>query len=134
MTQLAIGVAALNHDSSFAAAYEDGLPKSALWQPAFDDALRLIAKLPRLAARIYSNLYRDSTPLPPIDPTLDLIGELTRIPSLVPEISLPIGNFSQMIGFGGNESVTEYLRLYIALHGDHEGGNVSAHTARMPYA
>lgn len=27
--------------------------------------------------------------------------------------------------------MTEYLRLYIALHGDHEGGNVSAHTARM---
>ena len=26
--------------------------------------------------------------------------------------------------------MTEYLRLYIALHGDHEGGNASAHTAR----
>lgn len=35
-----------------------------------------------------------------------------------------------MLGFGSNESLTEYLRLYIALHGDHEGGNVSAHTAR----
>lgn len=36
-----------------------------------------------------------------------------------------------MLGFGANESMTEYLRLYIALHGDHEGGNVSAHTARQ---
>jgi citrate synthase len=36
-----------------------------------------------------------------------------------------------MLGFGRNESLTEYLRLYIALHGDHEGGNASAHTARM---
>lgn len=35
-----------------------------------------------------------------------------------------------MLGFGDNESMKEYLRLYIALHGDHEGGNVSAHTAR----
>jgi citrate synthase len=26
--------------------------------------------------------------------------------------------------------MTEYLRLYIAIHGDHEGGNASAHTAR----
>lgn len=26
--------------------------------------------------------------------------------------------------------MTEYLRLYIALHGDHEGGNASAHTSR----
>jgi citrate synthase len=41
------------------------------------------------------------------------------------------GNYSNMLGFGRNESLTEYLRLYIALHGDHEGGNASAHTARM---
>ena len=27
--------------------------------------------------------------------------------------------------------LTEYLRLYIAIHGDHEGGNASAHTSRM---
>jgi citrate synthase len=26
--------------------------------------------------------------------------------------------------------LTEYLRLYISIHGDHEGGNASAHTAR----
>lgn len=37
-----------------------------------------------------------------------------------------------MLGFGSNESLTEYLRLYIALHGDHEGGNASAHTSRIP--
>jgi len=36
-----------------------------------------------------------------------------------------------MLGYGQNESLTEYLRLYIALHGDHEGGNASAHTARQ---
>lgn len=35
-----------------------------------------------------------------------------------------------MLGFGENHSLTEYLRLYIALHGDHEGGNASAHTSR----
>jgi citrate synthase len=36
-----------------------------------------------------------------------------------------------MLGYGGNHGLTEYLRLYIALHGDHEGGNVSAHTAHL---
>ena len=36
-----------------------------------------------------------------------------------------------MLGYGDNENLTEYLRLYIALHGDHEGGNASAHTARQ---
>lgn len=42
-----------------------------------------------------------------------------------------LGNYVEQLGLGGNESLTEYLRLYIALHGDHEGGNVSAHTARQ---
>ena len=36
-----------------------------------------------------------------------------------------------MLGFGDNKPLTEYLRLYIALHGDHEGGNASAHTAHL---
>lgn len=35
-----------------------------------------------------------------------------------------------MLGYGGNHDLIEYLRLYIAIHGDHEGGNASAHTAR----
>jgi len=38
-----------------------------------------------------------------------------------------------MLGYGNNLSLTEYLRLYIALHGDHEGGNASAHTARKEH-
>jgi citrate synthase len=38
-----------------------------------------------------------------------------------------------MLGYGDNRDLTEYLRLYIALHGDHEGGNASAHTARKGY-
>lgn len=38
-----------------------------------------------------------------------------------------------MLGYGDNHNLTEYLRLYIALHGDHEGGNASAHTARQSY-
>jgi citrate synthase len=45
-------------------------------------------------------------------------------------LSVRSGNYSNMLGFGQNEHLTEYLRLYIALHGDHEGGNASAHTAR----
>lgn len=46
--------------------------------------------------------------------------------------NLELGNYVNMLGYGDNKSMTEYLRLYIALHGDHEGGNVSAHTAREP--
>jgi hypothetical protein len=46
-------------------------------------------------------------------------------------MELPLlGNYSRLLGFGENHDLTEYLRLYIAIHGDHEGGNASAHTAR----
>ncbi|QRV85885.1 citrate synthase [Ceratobasidium sp. AG-Ba] len=114
MTQLAMGVAALNHDSAFAAAYEKGIKKSDYWQPVLDDSLDLVAKLPALAARIYRNVYRPGKELPAIDKNLDLVG-----------------NYVNMLGYGDNTSMVEYLRLYIALHGDHEGGNVSAHTAHL---
>lgn len=43
------------------------------------------------------------------------------------------GNYVNMLGLGDNHNLTEYLRLYIALHGDHEGGNASAHTARKSF-
>jgi hypothetical protein len=47
-------------------------------------------------------------------------------------MGLPLlGNYSRLLGFGENHDLTEYLRLYIAIHGDHEGGNASAHTARV---
>ncbi|KAG8709464.1 hypothetical protein FRC08_018322 [Ceratobasidium sp. 394] len=114
MTQLAMGVAALNHDSSFAAAYEKGIKKADYWQPVLDDSLDLVAKLPALAARIYRNVYRPGKELLPVDKNLDLVG-----------------NYVNMLGYGDNTSMVEYLRLYIALHGDHEGGNVSAHTAHL---
>ncbi|KAF8580898.1 citrate synthase [Ramaria rubella] len=114
MTQLSIGVSALNHDSKFAAAYERGIPKSEYWTYALDDSLELVAKLPALAARIYTNVYRNGAPLPVPDKDADLVG-----------------NYVKLLGYGDNHSLTEYLRLYIALHGDHEGGNVSAHTAHL---
>ena len=43
------------------------------------------------------------------------------------------GNYVNMLGYGDNYDLTEYLRLYIAIHGDHEGGNASAHTSRAHY-
>ncbi|KAJ7685116.1 citrate synthase-like protein [Mycena polygramma] len=114
MTQLGMGVAALNHDSLFQAAYEKGIKKSEYWTYTLDDCINLIARLPALAARIYRNVYKPGTSLPAINKDLDLVG-----------------NYSTLLGFGDNHSLTEYLRLYIALHGDHEGGNASAHTAHL---
>ncbi|XP_006458186.1 hypothetical protein AGABI2DRAFT_190539 [Agaricus bisporus var. bisporus H97] len=114
MTQLSMGVAALNHDSQFQAAYERGIKKSEYWTYTLEDCLTLIARLPALAARIYRNVYKPGVQLPALDKNLDLVG-----------------NYVKLLGYGDNHSLTEYLRLYIALHGDHEGGNASAHTAHL---
>ncbi|KJA20230.1 hypothetical protein HYPSUDRAFT_68631 [Hypholoma sublateritium FD-334 SS-4] len=114
MTQLGMGVAALNHDSAFQAAYERGMKKPEYWVHTLEDCIDLIARLPALAARIYRNVYAPGTPLAPVDGSLDLVG-----------------NYANMLGYGENHSLTEYLRLYIALHGDHEGGNASAHAAHL---
>ncbi|KAI0029863.1 citrate synthase-like protein [Vararia minispora EC-137] len=114
MTQLGMGVAALNHESAFQKAYESGVKKTEYWAYAYEDALTLIARLPSLSARIYRNIYRDRSSTPAVDKNLDLVG-----------------NYANMLGFGDNKDLTEYLRLYIAIHGDHEGGNASAHTSHL---
>ena len=74
MTQLGMGVAALNHDSAFAAAYEKGIKKTDYWTYAYEDSINLLAKLPALAARIYRNIYKTGEELPGVNKDLDLVG------------------------------------------------------------
>ena len=74
MTQLGMGVAALNHDSAFQAAYERGIKKTEYWTYALEDSLNLIAKLPAIAARIFRNVYKPGSPLPGINKNSDLVG------------------------------------------------------------
>lgn len=117
MTQFACAVSALNHNSVFAKAYERGINKAEYWEPTFDDCISLLAKLPKVAAKIYQNAYKGGGPLPAdVDPSQDWAY-----------------NFAAMLGKGGpeNEGFQDLLRLYLALHGDHEGGNVSAHTTHL---
>lgn len=115
MTQFAIAVSALNHDSKFAKAYERGIPKADYWEYTFEDVIDLIAKLPQIAAKIYKNTYQGGGKLAgEIDPKADW--------------SL---NYANMIGMGSNDGFVDLLRLYFALHGDHEGGNVSAHATHL---
>lgn len=117
MTQFAIAVSALNYTSKFAQAYEKGLNKADYWEPVFDDCISLLAKLPTIAAKIYQNSYRGGGALPA---EADLGQDWSY-------------NFAAMLGKGGkeNESFQDLLRLYLALHGDHEGGNVSAHATHL---
>lgn len=117
MTQFACAVSALNYESSFAKMYEKGMNKSDYWEPTFDDCISLLAKLPLIAAKIYQNAYKGGGALPAeIDESQDWSY-----------------NFACMLGKGGkeNEGFQDLLRLYLALHGDHEGGNVSAHATHL---
>lgn len=116
MTQFSCAVSALNHTSAFAKAYERGTNKADYWEPTFDDSISLIAKLPVIAAKIYQNSYKAGGPLPDLDLNQDWSH-----------------NFAMMLGKGGkeDEGFQDLLRLYLALHGDHEGGNVSAHATHL---
>ncbi|KAI9675297.1 MAG: hypothetical protein M1817_001200 [Caeruleum heppii] len=117
MTQLSMAVSALNHGSKFAKAYEKGVNKAEYWEPTFDDSISLLGKLPTIAAKIYQNSYRGGGPLPA---AVDVEQDWAY-------------NFAAMLGKGGaeNENFQDLLRLYLALHGDHEGGNVSAHATHL---
>lgn len=112
MTQLSCAVAALNSESVFAKKYAEGLNKAAYWEPTFDDSINLLAKLPRVAAAIFDKAALDM----PIDKNQDWAY-----------------NFATLLGKSGkeNEGFQDLLRLYLALHGDHEGGNVSAHATHL---
>lgn len=112
MTMFVIGVMALQTESYFAKAYAEGINKKDYWLPTFDDAILLIARLPRIAAYIYRRKYKNSEHINP-NGLLDWAG-----------------NFAHMLGFE-DESFKELMRLYMVIHADHEGGNVSAHTTHL---
>ena len=120
MTQFACAVSALNHSSAFAASYARGMPKTEFWDPTFDDSISLLAKLPTIAAKIYHNTYHNHAPLPVSPSSLDTNQDWAY-------------SFAAMLGRAGSEheNFQDLLRLYLALHGDHEGGNVSAHATHL---
>merc|ERR1712001_134349 len=113
MSQFAAAIAALNTESQFAKAYADGIHKSKYWDATYEDSMNLIAKLPVVAATIYNNLYRDGLPNCPIDPEKDWSA-----------------NYTSMIDYN-DPMFTELMRLYLTIHSDHEGGNVSAHATHL---
>ncbi|RDA93304.1 hypothetical protein CP533_2056 [Ophiocordyceps camponoti-saundersi (nom. inval.)] len=121
MTQLAIAVTALNMNSKFARGYEAGMAKEDYWESTFDDSLTLLAKLPTIAATIYCNEVRPRS------------GGAFRVARKVDRASDWAKNFVAMLDIEGSnrEGFEDMMRLYLALHGDHEGGNVSAHATHL---
>ena len=112
MTQFVIAIMALQTESVFAKKYAEGMSKKDYWEAIFDDSMNLIARLPRVAAYIYRRKYKNGDHIQP-NGLLDWAG-----------------NFAHMLGYK-NETFHELMRLYMTIHADHEGGNVSAHTTHL---
>ena len=112
MTQFSAGIVALQHDSIFAKRYQEGTAKADLWEPMFDDTMRLLGRLPLVAAYIYRRSYKNGDH---IAANLELDWA---------------GNLAQMLG-PESDGFKELLRLYTTILADHEGGNVSAHTTHL---
>ena len=112
MTQLTTAISSMGTSSVFARRYAEGMNKSEYWDATYEDTMNLIARLPRVAAYIYRRSYHNS----------EHIG---------PEISLDWGaNFAHMLGIEGDD-FKSFMRLYLTIHADHEGGNASAHTTHL---
>ncbi|MBV9963742.1 MAG: citrate (Si)-synthase, eukaryotic [Parafilimonas sp.] len=112
MTMFVTGVMALQTESNFAKQYAQGMSKKDHWAAVFDDSMDLIARLPRIAAYVYRRKYKNNEHINP-NGLLDWAG-----------------NLAHMMGFE-DDSFKELMRLYMTIHSDHEGGNVSAHTTHL---
>jgi citrate synthase len=112
MTQFCVAILSLQTESKFAKAYKEGISKKEHWSYTYEDAMTLIARLPRIAAYIYRRRYKNGDHIQP-DGMLDWSA-----------------NFAHMMGYD-KDSFKELMRLYLTIHADHEGGNVSAHAVHL---
>ncbi len=112
MMLFSTAILALQHGSIFAQRYREGMTRDEYWEPMLEDSLNLTAKLPSIAAFIYSLKYKN--------------GEFIE-----PKSDLDWGaNFAYMMGIPSQE-YKDLARLYFILHSDHESGNASAHATHL---
>ncbi len=114
MTMFSIAILSMEGNSIFKEKYGTGMRKADYWEATLDDSLEIIAKLPAIAAGIYRIRFSLGD-LIPYDKSLDWGGNLAKMLG-IPD---PKGEFAELV------------RLYLVLHCDHEGGNVSAFTSRV---
>ena len=112
MAMFSSAILVMQRESEFARRYGEGkLKKTDMWDPTYEDAMNLLARLPRVAAFIYRLKYRDDQQIAP-DPSLDWGA-----------------NFAHMMGVA--KPYDDVMRMYFILHSDHESGNVSAHATHL---
>ncbi len=105
-------ILAMSTQSKFRKAHLTGMDKSQYWDPTYEGVMDLIARLPIIAAYIYRRVFHKGNHITP-DFSLDWSA-----------------NLAHMMGFE-DEQVHDLMRLYMFIHSDHEGGNVSSHTTHL---
>lgn len=110
MAMLSTALLAMEHESAFRKAYDEGAGKEKLWEATLEDSITLLSRITGVAAAIYRMKYHGGNLIAP-DPNADWTT-----------------NFATMLGISDNDIWRDLLRLYLVLHSDHEGGNVSACT------
>ncbi len=112
MADFSAAMLALSTVSEFQKAYDSGVGKKDYWDSTYEDAMNFLAQLPLIAAYIYRKHYHNGVNIP-ADPSLDWSA-----------------NLAHMMGYDSAE-IHKLFRLYLTIHADHEGGNVSAHTTHL---
>ena len=103
-------VLALQRESRFARSLAEGLPRKGYWEPMYEDTLDVLARLPAVGAAVYGLKY----------------GGAEALKAKAPDLG---GEFAGLMGLG--KPYDDVCRLHFILHSDLEGGNVSAHAARL---
>ncbi len=115
MAMLDTAILVMENESQFRKRYDKGMPKSEYWEPTLEDAMRILGTIHTIAAGIYRIKFKKG-------------------PVIKPSLKLDWGaDYARMLGLeslkpnkGKKEDIYAMMRLYLVLHSDHEGGNVSA--------
>ena len=112
MTMLDTALLSMQRESVFAKQYHE-LKKEDYWKPTLEDALNIVARIPAIAAAVYRYHFNKGDIIAP-DKEMDIAGD-----------------YVHMLGLNTKkEEFYNLMKLYLVLHCDHEGGNVSALTTQ----
>ena len=111
MAMLDTAILAMENESVFRKRYSEGMAKTDYWDATLEDAMRVMGTIHTIAAGVYRIKYHKGDLIEP-SKKLDWAADYAKMLGLPPRK----GDTAKM------------MRLYLTLHCDHEGGNVSANT------
>ncbi len=112
MVMFNTGILTMQRESICRQKQDKGTAKDTFWEYVLEDGINLLAKLPGLAAGVY-RIHFNKGDLMDYDPEMDWSENFVHMTG----IDDPTGEFKKL------------MKLYLMLHCDHEGGNISAFAA-----